>query len=51
MNLVGLIVNLLFSHNFKQLLKHLQLESSMYQGNGSIGISKQIVRHSGETGN
>ena len=29
MNLVGLIINLLFSHHFKQFIKNLELEASM----------------------
>ena len=45
MNLVGLTINLLFSHNFKQFLKNLESEALMYQRNGRIGISKQRVRH------
>ena len=45
MNLVGLIINLLLSHNFKQFLKNIKLEASMYQGNGRYGIEKQRGRH------
>ena len=45
MNLVGLIINLLFSHNFEQCLKNLKLEESMYQRNGRLGISNKKVRH------
>ena len=45
MNLVGLIINLLLSHNFKQWLKKIKLEASMYQGNISNVIAKQTVRH------
>ena len=45
MNLVGLIINLSFSHNFELCLKKLKLEASMYQRNGMIGISNQRERH------
>ena len=45
MNLVGLSINLLFSHSFKQCLKKLKLEASTYQRNGRPGISNQRVRH------
>ena len=45
MNLVGLIINLIFSHNFKQFLKNIKLEASMYKINGRLGISNQRVRH------
>ena len=45
MNLVGLISNLLLSHKFLQILNKLKLEASVYQRNGSIGISNQRVRH------
>ena len=45
MNLFGLIINLFFYHNFKQRLKKLKSEASVYQGNGRNGIEKQRVRH------
>ena len=45
MNLVGLIINLLFSDIFKQRPKKLKLEASISQGNGSNGISKRRVIH------
>ena len=45
MNLAGLIINLLFSHNDQQCLKKIKLEASMYQRNGRLGISNQRVRH------
>ena len=45
MNLVCLVINLLFSHNFKQSLKKIKEEALMYQENGINSIVKNILRH------
>ena len=39
MDYVALMVKLLFSRNYYQCLEKLKLEASMYQKNGSNGIS------------